>query len=168
MTNRSGKLILFVFFLSAAIDLKFIALAEETTIDGKITRIEQKFITAGEANTVEGIIARPVMEYESDKLRDPFERYLVKEVPKELPQEITDSAKPKLDLSKLKVQGIIWGVKTPQAIINAKVLTVGDLIEGAKILKIEKKGVTLGFNGEIFDLAVPGQSSVQAEEIQVK
>ncbi|MHB8154857.1 MAG: hypothetical protein ACYDFR_02245 [Candidatus Omnitrophota bacterium] len=164
MMKRAGRYILIVFFLNVAINLKFIALAEEAAIEGKMVSIEQKFIPSAEANTVEGIIVRPVMEYGSDKLRDPFERYLVKEVPKELPQEITDSGKPKLDLSKLVVQGIIWGVKTPQAIINAKVLTVGDLIEGAEILKIEKQGITLRFNGAILDLAVPGQDSVQTEK----
>jgi hypothetical protein len=143
MMKRTCKYIVFVFFLIVLIDRKFIALAEESTIGG--------------------IITRPVMEYKSSKLRDPFKMYIIKEEPKELPQKDKDLIKPELDPDKLKVQGIIWGVKTPQAIINDKVLTVGDLVEGAEILNIDKKGVTLSFNGAIFDLTVPVQKSVHKE-----
>ena len=77
-------------------------------------------------------------------------------------QNNLDETAPKLDLSKLKIQGIIWGVKTPQAIINNTVLKVGDLVEGAKILNIEKKGITFDFNGEIFNLVVSGGDLVKA------
>jgi Tfp pilus assembly protein PilP len=100
---------------------------------------------------------RPVVEYKSGKLRDPFRTYFVKEeVKKDSPQENPDMPKPEFDLSKLKVQGIVWGGKSPQAIINGQVLSVGDLIEGAQIVSIEKKGITLSFVGAIFDLAAPG------------
>lgn len=140
MMSRAGKYILLGFFLILAIDQKFIALAAETT--------------------VEGIIMRPVMEYKSGKLRDPFKMYVIKEEPKELPQKDAGLIKPELDLSKFKVQGIIWGVKIPQAIINDKVVTIGDLVEGAEILSIDKKGITLSYNGVIFDLIVPIQTEI--------
>ena len=140
--SRACKYILFVFSVIAVIDLKFIASAEETT--------------------PEMVIARPVMEYRADKLRDPFKGYLTKEELKEVPQENADLIKPALDIDKLKVQGIIWGVKTPQAIINGNVLTIGDVVEGAEILSIDKKGITLSSNGVIFDLTV-GHNSVKAE-----
>lgn len=140
MMSRACKYILFVFLLIAAIDQKFIASAEEITDDG--------------------LMVRPVVEYKSSKLRDPFRTYLIKEEPKPVPQENVDLTKPQLDLNKLQVQGIIWGGNIPQAIINNNVLTIGNLIEGAEILSIEKKGITLSFNGAIFDLAAPGQKSV--------
>ncbi|MBU4251551.1 MAG: general secretion pathway protein GspB [Candidatus Omnitrophica bacterium] len=144
MMSRERRYILFIFFLIAAIDHKFVAAAEEIT--------------------TEEIIARPVVEYASSNLRDPFRTYLIKDAPKPLPQENADLIKPELDLGKLEVQGIIWGVKIPQVIINNKVLTIGDLIEGAEILSIEKKGIVLSFNGAIFDLAAPGQGSVIKKE----
>lgn len=144
MMTRECRYILFIFFLIAAIDHKFIAAAEETTADK--------------------IIARPVVEYASGELRDPFRTYLIKDAPKPLPQENADLTKPELDLGKLQVQGIIWGVKIPQVIINNKVLTIGDLIEGAEVLSIEKKGIVLSFNGAIYDLAAPGQGSVIQKE----
>ena len=143
MMSRICRYILFVFFISGAINQKVIASAKE-------------IIT-------EGIMVRPVVEYKADKLRDPFRTCLIKEEPKEVPQENTVLAKPQFDLGKLSVQGIIWGVKIPQAIINNRVLTIGDLIEGAEILSIEKKGITLSFNGEIFNLTTPGQNSVYKE-----
>jgi hypothetical protein len=144
MMSRTCKYILFVFFLITAIGQKFIVLAEEAATDL--------------------IIARPTVQYESSKMRDPFRSYLIEEVPKEVPAENAELAKPKLDLNKLQVQGVIWGVKAPQAIINNKVLKIGDLIEGAEILSIEKKGITLSFNGEISDLSAPGQVPVIKKE----
>jgi len=135
--SRAGKYILFVFFLIGAIEQKFIASAEEAT--------------------TEEIFVRPAVEYKSDKLRDPFRAYLIEEEAKEVPQEKINLIQPELDLSQLKVQGVIWGVKTPQAIINNTILTIGDLIEGAEILTIDKKGITLSYNGAIFDLAAPGR-----------
>lgn len=141
--NRLPKYILFVFFLIIAVNRQFSASAEEAEIDP--------------------IAARPVMEYESAKLRDPFKAYLIKGEPSQAPRENADLANPEFDLSKLKVQGIIWGGRAPQAIINDQVLSIGDFIEGAKILSIEKKGITLSFNGAVLDLNAPGQNSVQAE-----
>jgi len=166
--SRAYKNILIVFFLSAFIGLKFIALAEGALADGKVTRIEQSFVTPADETSTEEVITRPVMEYKSDNLRDPFKSYLIKETVKELPSKSSDSIKPKLDLDKIKVQGIIWGVKTPQAIINDKVLTIGDSIEDAEIVKIEQNGIIVNFNGEMFVLAVPGKNSVETEESNVK
>jgi hypothetical protein len=144
MKNRVCQCILFVFFLIAVIGLKFMVLAEELNSAG--------------------LIVRPAMEYKSDDLRDPFKTYIIKEQPevvildhKELPKQ------PEFDLDKLKVQGIIWGVKTPQAIINGRVLTIGDSIEGAQIVNIEKKGITLSFDGAMFDLCAPRHSSGQIQ-----
>jgi hypothetical protein len=147
MMSRICQYILLVFFLIVAISPKFMVLAEETRADG--------------------IIMRPVMEYKSGGLRDPFKTYIVKEEPKAVTSENAELSKqPELDLDNLKVQGIIWGVKAPQAIINDKVLTIGDFIEGAEIIGIEKKGITLSFNGAIFDLTAPGQNSAEIMKIK--
>jgi hypothetical protein len=78
-------------------------------------------------------------------------------------QESEEIVKPKFDFSKVNVQGVVWGGSISQAIINDKVFTIGDLVEGAQILDINKKGVTLSFYGEIFDLSAPGQVSARNE-----
>ena len=140
--SRVFRYILFIFLLYGVVDQRLIASAEEAV--------------AG------GVIVRPVVEYKSGTLRDPFSTYFVKEEPKQISQEDANSVKAELDIGKLKVQGIIWGVKNPQVIINDQVLTIGSLIEGAEILSIEKKGVTLSFNGEVLDLISPGQNLIKA------
>ncbi|MDD5130227.1 MAG: hypothetical protein PHS66_04150 [Candidatus Omnitrophica bacterium] len=124
-----------------------------------------KFMAWAEDSVTDGLIKRPVVEYKSAQLRDPFKTYFVKEELKPVVEEKTEEARPEIDRSRLKVQGIIWGVKVPQAIINDKVLTIGDLIEGAEIVSIEKTGVTLSFNGAIFDLAAPGIGSSKDKEV---
>jgi hypothetical protein len=43
----------------------------------------------------------------------------------------------------LIVEGVVWKGRMLQAIINHKVFNMGDTIEGAKIIKISKKGVTV-------------------------
>lgn len=43
----------------------------------------------------------------------------------------------------LIVQGVVWGGAMPQAIINNRVTNIGDVIEGAKVIDISKKGVIL-------------------------
>ena len=133
--SRTLERILFVFILVAVIDSGRIALAKE--------------------NVADGVIARPVVEYKSGELRDPF-----KEVKDAEPQKKPDSAVPGPDFNKLKVHGIIWGGRFPQTIINNKVLTVGDSIEGAEILSIDKKGITLSFAGKVTSLTVPGYTPV--------
>ncbi|MFH0917612.1 MAG: hypothetical protein V1830_00585 [Candidatus Omnitrophota bacterium] len=136
MMSRKCKNILLVFLLAGLIGQNPLAWAEEVV-------------------TPEGLIVRPVVEYKSGKLRDPFKTYFIKEEIKEVLPESTDLSRPEFDLNKLKVQGIIWGAKIPQAIINDKVLTIGDLIEGAQIVSIEKKGITLSYYGAVFDLPAP-------------
>jgi len=133
--SRTSKLVLFVFFLVAAIDCGCIALAEEKAADG--------------------VIARPVVEYKSADLRDPF-----KEIKDAQLEKKPDSAVPGPDFNKIKVEGIIWGGRFPQAIINSKVLTVGDSIEGAEILSIDKNGITLSFAGKVANLTVSGNHPV--------
>jgi hypothetical protein len=117
--------------------------------------------SAEEAGTGE-LITRPVMEYKSTNLRDPFITYLAKDEPVQVQvAENQDIPKPEFDLSKLKLQGVIWGGRLSQAIINDKVFRVGDLVEGAEIVSIDKKGVILNFNGLTLNLSAPGQSAVK-------
>ena len=47
----------------------------------------------------------------------------------------------------LILQGVTWGGIMPQAVINSTVYHVGDVIQGAKIIKISKQGVVVLYNG---------------------
>ena len=89
--------------------------------------------------------------YAAQDLRDPLESWLPEE-PK-TPQTLTSAQavvaqKVSTSPPSLQVQGIIWGADTPQAIINHKVVRIGDSLEGARVTAIDRRGVTLEFQGE--------------------
>ncbi len=54
----------------------------------------------------------------------------------------------------LIVQGVVWGGAMPQAIINNKVFNIGDVIEGAKVIEINKKGVILLYKDRTYLLSL--------------
>jgi hypothetical protein len=102
------------------------------------------------------VINRPKVEYVAGNLRDPFN-----------PSGITRESEPQGPVQvvtktvenppALTVQGLVWGGTFPQAIINNKVVKEGDIVEGAKIISIEKKGITVFFKGGQFNLGAPKQ-----------
>ena len=53
-----------------------------------------------------------------------------------------------------KLSGIVFNEFNPLAIINGKSIGVGDLIEGAKVLKIERKKVVIVYDGNSISLSV--------------
>jgi len=53
-----------------------------------------------------------------------------------------------LPLPTLSIEGLIWNTRMPQAIINGRVVRVGDTIEDVKILKIDKEGIGVEYQGE--------------------
>ncbi|MBI3312206.1 MAG: hypothetical protein HYZ88_01605 [Candidatus Omnitrophica bacterium] len=60
-----------------------------------------------------------------------------------------------VDLSRFTVQGVFWGTSRPQAIINRKIVSVGDEIDGAKITSISKERILLELNGTEAELKPP-------------
>lgn len=102
-------------------------------------------------------IIRPNIEYKAAGLRDPFEGPTVKKSgDDERAAEPKVSRVPPPDLI---VQGLIWGGDIPQAIINNKVVKVGDTIQGVKIITITKDGVTVLFEGMQYNLSSPAMSA---------
>lgn len=91
--------------------------------------------------------ARP--EYTALSFRDP----LVSLLPNE-PVAVAASPRLKMEpqagamgLPALAVQGMIWGGSVPQVVINGRVYTIGDDVEGARITAIDHRGVTVELNG---------------------
>lgn len=66
-------------------------------------------------------------------------------------------------LERLQLQGIFWGTPQPQAIINRQILSVGDEIEGARVVSIGKEGVVLSLEGRevVLEPPVPGKPKIQ-------
>ena len=48
----------------------------------------------------------------------------------------------------LKLQGIFYRLSNPSALISGKNVRVGDLVQGVKVIAIERASVTLEFKGE--------------------
>lgn len=113
------------------------------------------YLFAQEAN----IPARPVVRYSAEGLRDPFRDYLpVKDNGEQQypTEDIVPSQPPKMDIT-----GIIWGTGASQAIINGKVVKVGDVIEEAKITEISKDGVSVLYKNRKFKINSPAVTTAE-------
>lgn len=97
---------------------------------------------------------KPGIEYKAENLPDPFIDFQAEEKKGETRK--TEKLKP---LPSLVVQGMIWGGNLPQAIINNKVLTIGDAIEGVKIKSIDKEGISVIFENQLYKLASPAETN---------
>ncbi|MBI5872796.1 MAG: hypothetical protein HZB36_01460 [Candidatus Omnitrophica bacterium] len=86
--------------------------------------------------------------------RDPFKPWLPskeKSVPKES-EEVAEKSQMAteevFDYSTLNVTGIVWGEAQPKAIINDNVYGIGDEINEATIVNINKDGILLKFKNK--------------------
>ena len=101
------------------------------------------------------------IEYKSVQLKDPFQvdaleigKIKQESAPKEKePSEV----KP---LPPLEIQGIVWGGRFPQAIINRKVVKIGDTIGEVRITDISQNGVTAFFENRQYNLSSPASQGV--------
>lgn len=104
-------------------------------------------------------IARPKEAYAGEGLNEPFRPPFADEVAsgtESRGKEVAVVQPPALD-----VQGVIKGWKFDQAIINGKIVKVGDEVEGAKILNIEKNAISIIYNNVNFDLPTPAAKTLQ-------
>jgi hypothetical protein len=76
-------------------------------------------------------------------------------------QGLGTPSQPEVQLPPLKLQGVFWGTPRPQAIINRKILSVGDTIEEAKVIAVAKEGVKLSYREREFVLKLPQQLDQQ-------
>ena len=99
---------------------------------------------------------RPNIEYKAQDLKDPFQPPREEKKPEEEPKaEITPEVMPEIPLPSLEIQGLVWGGNLAQGIINKKIVRIGDMIEGAQIIDINKEGVIISFNKREYNLPSP-------------
>lgn len=98
----------------------------------------------------------PRLEYNAYDLRDPFEDLLAQK--KESERKAKEENETFEPLPSLTVQGVIWGGATPQAIINNKIVKIGDVTEEAEVIGIGKEGVTLLYKNHTYTLPSPTSS----------
>lgn len=104
-----------------------------------------------------GGITRLKEEFKADNIVDPFRDPFEAQPAKKASLEQA----PAKQLPELKLQGIIRGTFLNQAIINNKIVKVGDFIQDAKITKIEKDGVIVFFDNKSYALNSPSGQSLQ-------
>jgi len=103
------------------------------------------------------VIKKPVFVYKAQEARDPFEPYVSEEDELQASRESASKTREqRIERTPpdLKIQGVIWGGNFPQAIINNKVIKIGEVIEEANIKAIDKEGVTFIFEGREYKSGV--------------
>ncbi|TAN59418.1 hypothetical protein EPN16_07200 [bacterium] len=127
--SRTGRNIISVFILL------FICFSNS------LSYAQIKYIASGQRDPFENQLPR--LEPEPDVFQEPEAEIEVPEAPV-VPPEIT-------------VGGIVSGGTIPQAVIQEKVVRVGDAIGGARITKITKEGVEVVYEGETFMFPAPSR-----------
>ena len=97
--------------------------------------------------TQETPVAVPHVTYDAAGLRDPFIGPLHRAgwAAANAPPIIEE---PPMELPSLIVQGVVWGGSEPFAIVNNETVRAGDTIQGVKVLRIERDGIVVTFQGE--------------------
>ena len=113
-------------------------------------------------------VASPsVVNYTAQDLRDPLKSLLPPVPSPRTELRSTDASapvvaqSPKPSPAVLQIQGLFWGGTQPQAIINHRVYRVGESVEGAKIVTIDRAGVTLDHQGSTLVYPAPSSKSEQ-------
>ena len=89
-------------------------------------------------------ISAEKVEYTGRRHRDPLDSELLKQMSKTGEEREEAGALEKRFL----VSAIIWGSELPQAIINGKIVSSGEALNGATIIGIDKKGVRINLEGK--------------------
>jgi hypothetical protein len=97
--------------------------------------------------------------YTSESLRDPFQPYIVKETAPAAVDQIPEEES--IPLPEMTITGITWGSSYAQAIVNGKIVKVGDNIGGAEIIAISKDGVVVSFNNQKVTIPPPKAGSAK-------
>ena len=64
----------------------------------------------------------------------------------------------KVPLPPLELQGVLWGTARPQAIINRRILSVGETIDGVTLTAVDAEGITVAFQDREFRMTLPQKS----------
>ena len=106
--------------------------------------------TAFLVGSVAGELQSKKFVYDDHKRRDPFVPLVNKSG---VLIRRTDSTFG-FEISQLNLEGILWDEKRPLAIINGKIVGIGDAISKSKVMDIERKKVYLDFKGKIYELEI--------------
>ena len=133
-------------------------------------------LSACAAGTVRGGEGAPADDAEFDailsQLKDPFSTRVpapviiapakviatamksVVEAVASTPKPSAPQEQPVVKAPELKVSGVVWEGDSPQAIINDRVVGVGDTVKDAKVVAIRRSEVEVGVQGKNFVIRV--------------
>ena len=86
------------------------------------------------------------IEYTGQEGRDPFIGRLARPAVDSAASGSARDTNP--DRPSFNLEGIIWVPEKPRALINGKRVTVGDEVDGVKVVEIKKKEVKILSNGQ--------------------
>ena len=116
----------------------------------KATEIVQNELTISQEDPLIDKLPKPktieeisYKKTEKDPLKNIFAQFLER-LRRRVPEEEIE----KLPIPDLNIEGLIWNSDMPQAIVNGSVVKIGDDIEGIKIVEINKKGITIEYEGQ--------------------
>jgi hypothetical protein len=66
------------------------------------------------------------------------------------------------------IHGMVWGVNYPLCIINGRVYSIGDEVEGAEIREIKKEGIVFSFHGRKFTARPWGPLDTSPKEMSLQ
>jgi hypothetical protein len=103
------------------------------------------------------------VQYTASNLRDPLISLLPKEDQagqgKPGKADRTSPPPPPAQPPAVAVQGMVWGGPRPQALIDGELYEVGDAVQGARIVAIDRNGVTVELQGSTFHLTTPSAAA---------
>jgi len=92
-----------------------------------------------------------IPEFNPIATRDPFmSQFPKKETEKKKSGVLVPIKKEEIRPPEFTIQGLVWGKISPQAIVNNTVVGLGDSINEAKIIDINKEGIKILFKEEVF------------------
>ena len=84
-----------------------------------------------------------------DPLKDRFNIFMTSFTPK-ISNLAAEEVMKQFDTSNMDIKGLIWNSDRPQAIINEQVISIGDEVNGAKLLSVNRDGIKLQYKGVEF------------------
>jgi len=119
---------------------------------------------------VSGLLAEEIdfidtstLNYTSSDLRDPFKSYLINE--SKIEEVVSEEAKEEeVILPTFKIKGIIWEAPIPMAIIDDKIVKIGDILKEARVIGIDKEAVTFLYRGKKFKVFISTYSKKEEEK----
>jgi len=129
-------------FLCVAAIVMYSVCSPSGTSDVKIRRTKSNLARVDTLFSKEDSTSARFFVYDPSGLRDPFVSQK---------RRSRESAGPgRVPRPSLQVGAIMTGVSNPSALVNNRVVNEGDVIEGARVVKIQATSVVFEFDGQTF------------------